>query len=207
VHLPFSTLFPMILLAGGIEVSRPAPPPPLESWRTAADAVPPEPPASEIQVGDPAPNFSYHGFDGRWLRLHHLLDQGPVLLVFGPGPAELQRLEEERESLLDLGVIPVAVVELKSGAARRLAKRLGLRYTLLSDQRLVIASQFNAVHSAATIPSWFVVDAHGKVRGLQRGKLPASDYPQLCARALGLMLPGTTLPSLGGPGPVRRTRR
>jgi peroxiredoxin len=196
----------MLLLAGGIEAGRAVNHRP-DPKRPPAFAVPPEPPPVEVQVGDPAPNFSYQGFDGRWMRLHHLLDQGPVLLVIAPGQEELRRLEQERESLLDLGVIPVAIVDLRSGAARSLAQRLGLRYTVISDQRRVIASLFNVVHDGRVAPSWFVIDRQGKVRGLLRGRIPAFDYPQLCARVLALPLPGATLPSLGGHGPTRRAGR
>jgi len=39
-----------------------------------------------------------------------------------------------------------------------------------------------------------VVDEHGKVRGLLRGRLPEQDYPQLCARSLGRPIPGGSLP-------------
>jgi len=208
VLLPFLSSFLVLLLGNAMEVGgRNAPGRTDLKGNTSPFAVPPEPPAAEIQVGDPAPNFSYQGFDGRWMRLHHLLEQGPVLLVFAPGRTELRRLEEERERLLDLGVVPVVFLDLKPGAARSLAKRMGVRYTVLSDQRLVIASQFNAVQNAVLIPSWFVIDPRGKVRGLWRGKLSGSDYPELCARALSLPLPGTTVPSLGGNGPLRRTRR
>jgi hypothetical protein len=42
---------------------------------------------------------------------------------------------------------------------------------------------------------WFVIDTHGKVRALQRGALPAGDYPDLCAHALGLATPGVPFPA------------
>jgi peroxiredoxin len=207
VFLPFSTLLLTMLLGPGVDGSRASHERTGLTRSPSAFATPAEPPAVEIQVGDPAPNFSYQGFDGRWMRLHHLLDQGPVLLVFDPGRDILSRLEEERESLLDLGVVPVAVVDSRPGAARSLAQRMGLRFTVLSDERLVIASQFNAVQSTVLVPSWFVLDHHGKVRGLGRGRLPSAEYPRLCARALSLPLPGAVMPSVGGYGGMRRYRR
>lgn len=205
--LPFSTLFLTLLFANGMELGKAPHGRSEQRGNPRTFVVPVEPPPVEVQVGDPAPNFTYQGFDGRWMRLHHLLDQGPVFLVFAPGQVELKRLEEERESLLDLGVVPVVVLDLRSGAARHLAERMGLRYTVLADQRQVIASQFNAVQSAGVVPSWFVIDPRGKVRGLSRGRLPLSEYSKLCARALAVPLPGSTLPSLGGNGPLRRAKR
>src|SRR5262249_21253455 len=146
-------------------------------------------------LGDPAPNFSFEGYDGHLMRLHHLLDQGPVLLVFGAREADLLRLQQERGPLLDLGIVPVAIVDTKPGATRALVKRMCLQYTVLADSRGVIADQFNTVDGERVVPSWFVLDARGRVRGLARGGLPALDYPRLCARALALPMPGVAFPS------------
>ncbi len=38
-----------------------------------------------LQPGTPAPDFSADASDGRTYRLHQLLENGPVLLVFYPG--------------------------------------------------------------------------------------------------------------------------
>ncbi|TMQ68512.1 MAG: redoxin domain-containing protein [Candidatus Eisenbacteria bacterium] len=157
----------------------------------------PEPPLAVVSAGEPAPNFSYQGTDGHWRGLRDLTDKGAVLLAFAPREHNLIRLQREREALLDLGVIPVALVELRPGSARSLVRRLGLTYTVLSDPRCVIASQFNVVDpiTQSAVPSWFIVDRRGRVRALRRGSLPVSGYPTVAARALGLPLPGATLPS------------
>lgn len=190
-----STMSLALLLGGGTDLEHSSSPTPTSpSATTITPHEPAEPPATEICVGDPAPDFAYQGYDGRWMRLHHLLDQGPVLMVFGGNEAQLSQLERERGALLSLGVIPVAVVERKPGAARRLAQKLGLGYTVLSDTRQIIAVQFNATDAGRVVPGWFVVDTHGKVRGLLRGGLPERDYAPVCARALGLATPGAAVP-------------
>jgi len=153
----------------------------------------PEPPVMVIRVGDPAPNFSFQGFTGHWMRLHHLLDQGSVLLVFGATDADLRRLQTERGTLLDLGVIPVVVLDERPGTVRTVVKRLGLQYTVLSDPRAVIADQFNVADDREVEPSWFVVDQRGRVRGLSRGTL-ASSYTRIAARSLALPMPGSIFP-------------
>jgi peroxiredoxin len=153
----------------------------------------PEPPLMIIRVGDPAPNFSFQGFNGRWMRLHHLLDQGSVLLVFGATEADLRRLQSERGGLLDLGVIPVAVLDDRPGVVRNSVKRLGLQYTVLSDPRAVIADQFNVSDDREIEPSWFILDQRGRVRGLNRGSL-ASSYTRVAARSLALPMPGAIFP-------------
>ena len=193
--LPFTSLVVALLLGSGVDHG------PDGSIRSGAS--PPtshfifrsEPPISEVRVGDPAPNFSFQGFDGRWTRLHHLVDQGPVLLVFGLTESQMTAMERERNDLLGLGVIPVAIVDRTPGQARNLVRRLGLRFTVLADSRLVIASQFNATDVGRLTPSWFVIDNRLRVRALFRGRIPGEDYVRVCARALALPMPGGIIPT------------
>jgi peroxiredoxin len=159
--------------------------------------LPIDPPNAFVEVGDPAPNVSYLSEDNRWRRLSELLHQGHALLVFGASPAQLRSLERERDALARLGVIPVAVLDVRSGAARGSARRLGLSYLVISDSRRILASQFNAVDRSSqwTLPAWFVIDRSGRVRGLGRGRLPESNWTGAAATALGLPAPGATVPS------------
>lgn len=191
------SLYSLLLMGSGLDFARTATHAPDRPTRAAASIAGriPEPPTMVIRVGDPAPNFSFEGFDGRWMRLHHLLDHGPVLLVFGPSEPELRRLQQERGALLDLGIIPVAVLDDRPGTTRTIVKRLGLQYTVLADPRGVIADQFNVVDVGAVTPSWFVVDARGRVRGLVRGGPPTLDYTRICARSLALPMSGVAFPS------------
>jgi peroxiredoxin len=155
----------------------------------------PEPPLMVLGVGDPAPNFAFEGYDGHVMRLHHLLDQGSVLLVFGAHESELRKLQQQRAGLLDLGVVPVAFVDARPNATRMLVKRLGLEYTVIADGRGVIAELFNVVDGERVLPAWFVLDARGRVRGLSRGTLPSTEYRRLCARALVIPMPGVAYPT------------
>lgn len=195
--LTATTLSFTLLLGSSPELergSRPTPSP-VSSSATLTPHEPVEPPAAQIEAGDSAPDFAYQGEGGRWMRLHHLLDQGAVLLVVGASEPQLSQLEKERPSLLSLGVIPVAVVDRRPNGARGLAAKLALGYTVLADGRQVIAAQFNATDAGRMTPAWFVVDEHGKVRGLLRGRLPDQDWAPLCARSLGLPIPGGSLPA------------
>lgn len=154
-------------------------------------------PATEVRLGDPAPNFSFQGSDGRWRHLSDVVAQGPVLLTFGADELTLRVLEHERERLADLGVVPVAVVEGRPSATQSMVRRLELRLSILADPGNIIAAQFNAVDpsSGRQMPSWFVLDRKRHVRGLGRRGLPLRGYPALAANALGLPLPGATLPT------------
>ena len=160
-------------------------------------ARPLDTPSSEVRVGDAAPNFSYVGVDGRWHRLRDLIAQGPVLLLFGPDELTLRVIEHERERLLDLGVIPVAVTDRRSRAARAVVSRHDLRFTVLSDSQGIIAGQFNALdpRTGRHLPTWFVVDQKRRVRGLSRRGLPLRGYTTLAADALGLPAKAATVPA------------
>jgi len=159
--------------------------------------LPLEPPVTEVCLGDVAPNFSYQGPDARWRRLRDLAAETPVLLVFGANDGVLRIIEGEREALMDLGVIPVAVVRSRLGAARSMVNRLGLRFTILADPQGVIAAQFNAFDPASGrhLPSWFVLDTRRRVRALGRQGLPLRGYAELVADALELPRKAATRPA------------
>lgn len=156
-----------------------------------------ETPATEVCLGDLAPDVAYQGINAHWRRLRDLVAERPALLVFGADETTLLGIEREREALMELGVLPVAVVGSRLGVARALASRLGLRFTVVADPRCVIAAQFNAIDAmnGRQLPAWFVVDAQRRVRGLGRKGLPPGGYADLAAEALGLPPRTATLPS------------
>jgi peroxiredoxin len=186
-------------LAAGGELGGPASTPSTfrERIPPSATVTAPEPPTTEVRVGDPAPNFSYQAYDGHWRALQDLLGQGAVLLVFAPSDADLRHLQTEREGLLDLGVIPVAVADVRPGRAWSMVRRQNLQYSVIADPRRVIAEQFNAIDplSHAAVPAWFVIDRQGTVRGLGHQRLPQGDTVALVAEKLGLPLPDLTRPA------------
>jgi peroxiredoxin len=190
-----SALLAAILALGPGEVTDQAPPLTPDASPRIDHTLPPEPPSAEVELGDLAPDFAYQGDDNRWRRLHDLLQQGPVLLVFSTDPAVLTALERERDAMLKLGAIPVALLDVRNGVAWATARRHGLHYLVIPDSRRVIASQFHALdqNGERLAPSWFVVDRGGRVRALRRGSLPEQGYAQLTAIALGLPDPGVTV--------------
>jgi peroxiredoxin len=168
---------------------------PLDDGSQSEHALPPEPPSAEVEAGDRAPDFSFQGDDDRWHRLHDLLHQGPVLLVFGAEPEILKQVEHERDAILRLGAIPVAVLDVRNGVAWAMARRFGLEYPVVPDSRRVIAAQFNTLDPTGerTAPAWFVVDRSGRVRAVERRDLPRAGYTTRVAMALGLPDPGASV--------------
>lgn len=157
----------------------------------------PEPPNAIVTGGEPAPDVSWQASDGTWLRLADVRAHGPVLLVFTRREIDLATLQRERDQLLDLGVLPVAVVDRRPGAAADLTRRLRLTYTVIPDRRCVVAQQFNAIDpdTRSLAPAWFMVDRRGVVRGMSHGELPSGGWSEIAAGALALPRPGATLPS------------
>lgn len=132
-----------------------------------------------------APDFQFLANDGRWKSLHDLRRESHVLLVFEPAEAQLAALEREAESLRGQGVNVIAVFSHGESANWSKIERLGLTYSLLSDPRGELASQFRiASESGAPHPSWFLVDRDGRVRGLERGSLPETGFTGVVAGAL-----------------------
>ena len=69
-------------------------------------------------TGDAAPDVTWEGPASRPQRLRDLRAQGHVLLVFSPTEAQLQALERDRDRLLDLRVVPAAVLDRSATASR-----------------------------------------------------------------------------------------
>lgn len=178
-------------------VNRPGPS--LHEPRVPASLSPhaPEPPTTLVVAGDRAPDFGWQAESARWLKLRDLRAQGHVLLVFDPDENRLAALERERPQLLDLGVVPAAVLGRRSGSAWSLARRLQLHLTVIPDPTRAIAGQFNVLDpiTQRALPSWFVVDRAGRVRALGRSGLPERGYVQLVSVALAIPAPGVALPS------------
>ena len=162
-----------------------------------SDRAVPDPPFTTVNVGDPAPDFSFEARDRQWRRLRDLLAQGDVLLVFGVDDARLKSIEAERDALLERGVVPVAVLDRRDGAAWATPGRLHLHYGVVPDARGVIAEQFNLVNpeTGRPYPSWFLVDRAGCVRALHRGALPEQGFIAVAERALGLPAQDQAIPA------------
>lgn len=163
---------------------------------TTLAPAPSAPPVTVVTAGDPAPDVLWDGAGVRPQRLRDLRAQGHVLLVFSPTEAQLRALERERDRLLDVRVLPVAVLDRSRAGTTGLARRLGLHYVVVPDPQGVIASQFSVLDPATqrAAPAWFVVDRSGRVRGLDRRGVPDGGYLTLATRALALAGPDAILP-------------
>jgi peroxiredoxin len=141
--------------------------------RATADSAPTEAPG----LTGTAPDFQYLSNDGRWKSLHDLRSEGHVLLVFEPADAQLVGLERESDSLRHAGVIPIAVFHRRESANWSAIERLGLTFSLLSDPRGDLASEFQGVAASdLPRPGWYLVDRDGRICALERGAIPESGF-------------------------------
>jgi peroxiredoxin len=143
-----------------------------------------------FDVGDRAPEFSFLGTDGRWHALHELLLQGDVMLVFGAREEALREIESMRSIFTDLGVQPVAVLDMSAGSASRYSKRLEIGIPIVSDSQCAIGDLFGSLDPSTRrhAPGYFVVDGKGLIRAYKRGPLPPARR-LLAAAARGLSRP------------------
>lgn len=148
--------------------------------------------AGRLQVGDAAPMFSFIGTDGAWHAFRQRWAGRPVVLVFGAEEQELKDLDAARGVFADLGVCPVAVLDMSSGSASRFVRRVGLECEVVTDVRRAIAELYGSLDALTRrhAPSYFVLDGNGTIRGYRHGALPSpSQLVMATARHLGKPLP------------------
>jgi len=182
---------------GGDGIERASPLPFDGHSSTSLSAIAPEPPNAPVQVGDRAPDFAWTSADNHSRRLSDVLEHAHALIVFAPTDAVLQSLESERESLADMGVVPVAILEGRNGAVAAHARRVGAHYLVIADNRHVIGSEFDLVDATTdrTEPCWFVVSRSGTVRGRWHEGDPTQGWTRIAASALALPLGEATRPA------------
>ncbi len=127
-------------------------------------------------VGQPAPDFSLVGLDGKTVRLSDFRGQ-PVVLIFfatwcGPCKEELPRFQTTYQNDHPRG-LQVLLVDLKESPTdvRSFATQLGLTMPIVVDQQGVVASQGYAL---TNIPTTYFIDGDGVIRGVQSGPLSAN---------------------------------
>lgn len=157
------------------------------SLRHVAEAT-----AGRLQVGDAAPMFSFIGTDGAWHAFRQRYAGRAVVLVFGAEEQELKDLDAARAVFADLGVSPIAVLDMSSGSASRFVRRVGIECEVVTDVRRAIGELYGSLDSLTRrhAPSYFVLDGSGTIRGYRHGSLPSpSQLVMATARHLGRPLP------------------
>jgi len=152
----------------------------------------PEPSTADLRVGESAPMFSYLSIDGRWHGFGELVENRPVLLIFGAQEGEIEGLQDVRTIFDDMGISVAIALDMRAGSAATYSKRMKLDGPIISDPKRAIAGLYHSLdqRSLRHAPAYFVVDTKRTIRAMGYGSMPSP--PQLIAitaRGLGLPLP------------------
>src|SRR5262245_3437186 len=160
-----------------------------------------EPQAATIQVGGPAPMFSYIASDGRWHRSDELLLRGAVLMLIAPSERDLVAIEKLRDAFEETGITPVAILDLPSHGATAMTRKLSIQTPLVSDPMCAIAGLYHSLDpsTARHAPSYFVIDRSRTLRAMYYGPFPPAEMLLASsARCLGRPLPESVFSSSDG---------
>lgn len=169
-------------------VRTPTPEPPMAPTASVADGVATPTAAPEVAaapvpliplgggpaVGQPAPDFTLVGLDGKTIRLSDFRGQPVVVNFFatwcGPCKEELPRFQATYQKDRAKG-LQVLLVDLKESRAdvQAFAKELGLSMPIAVDEKGVVASLGYAL---TNIPATYFIDGNGVIRGVQVGPIP-----------------------------------
>ena len=170
-----------------------------EEARLSLSPVPVEPGPASLQIGSPAPTFSYlAAADGRWHPFTEVLGQNDVVLVFDPTDEELSGIERQRELFAQIGIQVVGVTDLSTRKTTSLAKRLPYSGLLVSDPMGAIASLFHSIDpsTGTRVNSYFVIDKKLRLRAMYFGPIPTPELlAATAARSLGRTLPPSAFTS------------
>ena len=149
---------------------------------------------TQLQPGDPAPDFTLPGTDGP-VRLSELLAVGPVVLAFyqeADTPtcrSQLTAFRDDYELLAESGVRLLAISTDPLDVHRAFAGRLAAPFPLLSDVDGAVARAYDVYDEAERRArrALFVIDPDGRVRLAIRHYNPANSAQyESVYRSLGL---------------------
>jgi peroxiredoxin Q/BCP len=141
-----------------------------------------------LKPGDPAPDFSMDGSDGRTYRLKDLAGRPMVIAWFpkaftGGCTAECESLASSDEALRRLDVRYFAASVDTSEANTRFATSLGIGYPILSDPTKEVARAYGVLASSGFASRWtFYIGADGRILDIDKKVRPASHGREVVAR-------------------------
>jgi len=152
--------------------------------------------AAELSVGDPAPDFSLEGTDGKTYKLSDFRDKQAVVLAwfpkaFTPGcTAECKSFQENGETIRRFDVAYFTISCDKPETNREFAESLELDYPILSDPDGKVAKAYGVVSFLRRWPNrWtFYIGKDGKILAIDKNVNTTSHAKDVAAKleALGI---------------------
>jgi peroxiredoxin Q/BCP len=142
----------------------------------------------ELKVGDPAPDFSLPGSDGRIYRLKDLAGQRVAIAWFpkaftGGCTAECKSLGSSGESLRALQVRYFAASVDPAEANAKFAASLGIDYPILSDATKEVARAYGVLSPSGYASRWtFYIGADGRILDIDKKVSVASHGADVVAK-------------------------
>jgi peroxiredoxin Q/BCP len=137
--------------------------------------------ATVLKIGDPAPDFSLSGSDGRDYHLAEFKGKAPVVIAwfpkaFTPGcTAECRSLGTSGEVLKRFGVRYFGANVDSAGTNRRFAQSLGIDYPILGDPQRTAARSYGVLGRSGFPHRWtFYVSIDGTILDIDKSVRPAT---------------------------------
>ena len=140
--------------------------------------------ASELKVGDPAPDFTLPDRNGRQIRLSDYRGKKPVVLYFYPKDdtpgctKEACTFRDQYEDFKDAGAEVIGVSSDSGESHARFADKYRLPFVLLSDRDGSVRRQYGVKATLGILPGrvTFVIDEDGVVRHVFNSQLQATQH-------------------------------
>lgn len=150
----------------------------------------------ELKPGDPAPDFSLPGSDGRTYRLKELAGRPVVIAWFpkaftGGCTAECKSLSANSAALTGLDVSYFTASVDSADANKRFADSMGLRYPILSDETKDVARAYGVLAPSGYAARWtFYIGADGRILDIDKNVSAASHGSDVLAKLTQLRVQG-----------------
>lgn len=147
--------------------------------------------AQELKVGDPAPDFSMVGSDGKTYRLSELNKQGKAVVLAwfpraftGGCTKECQSFKNQGNLLRDYEVVYFTASNDPVEKNKAFAESLGLDYPILSDPDSSVAKKYGVLNAAGTAAQrWtFFIGADGKILAIDKAVKTDTHAADVAAR-------------------------
>jgi thioredoxin-dependent peroxiredoxin len=162
----------------------------------------------DLKPGDPAPDFSLPGSDGRTYRLKEFAGRPLVIAWFpkaftGGCTAECKSLSAFGDELGRMGVTHFAASVDAVGANTRFAESLALSYPILSDATKEVARAYGVLAPSGYASRWtFFIGADGRILDIDKKVSAVSHGRDIVAKLTEHQVQGSTTHG-SGLDPVR----
>ena len=147
-----------------------------------------EPPAAQLQVGDPAPQFTLPGSDGRVYRLSDYAGRQAVVLAWFPKAftggctAECESIGLSRAAIGTFDVAWFGASVDRPETNRRFAASMGIDFPILSDTDARVARAYGVLGPAGFPMRWtFYIGANGRILAIDKAVRTATHGADIAA--------------------------